>query len=233
MTTKPDNVKWLPSPNYGIPRGLRGRKGHKVIAIVNHIMAGTMAGTDSWFASPASGVSAHFGVGKAGEIHQYVEIADIAWHAGNVKNPSWPLLIEGVNPNFYTVGIEHEGQSGDVMPEAQFEATLQLHRWLIGELGIEAEPDAIIGHYRIDSVNKANCPGLTFPWERLLRELGQKRIFPDVPVDHWAAESVARVVAQEIKLMSGYPDGTFRGGQYMTRYELASALDRLLDLIKG
>ena len=100
---------WKGSPNFSSP------KGYKNIAIVNHIMAGTLAGTDSWFANPASKVSSHFGVGKSGEIHQYVDLKNPAWANGGVNNTTWPLLIPGVNPNYYTVSVEHEGYSGDVM----------------------------------------------------------------------------------------------------------------------
>ncbi|EHQ89276.1 N-acetylmuramoyl-L-alanine amidase [Desulfosporosinus youngiae] len=158
-------IKWMGSPNFSSPRG------YKIIAIVNHIMEGTLAGTDAWFANPASKVSSHFGVGKNGEIHQYVDLKNHAWANGAVNKPDWPLLIPGANPNYYTISIEHEGQSGDVMPEVQYQATLALHRWLIETMGIPVTRDTIIGHYRIDSVNKSRCPGNGFPLDRLLKDL--------------------------------------------------------------
>ena len=43
------------------------------------------------------------------------------------------------------------------MPEAQYQATLALHRWLISTLGIPLSRDTIIGHDRLDSVNRAGC----------------------------------------------------------------------------
>jgi len=54
--------------------------------------------------------------------------------------------------------------------------------------------------------------------------------YPDVPADHWAAQAVAGVTAAGI--MGGLPDGTFHGDRPVTRYELASALDRLLQKIE-
>ncbi|MBC2722046.1 N-acetylmuramoyl-L-alanine amidase [Desulfosporosinus sp.] len=158
-------IKWIGSPNFSSSRGYR------TIAIVNHIMEGTLAGTDSWFANSASKVSSHFGVGKNGEIHQYVDLKNHAWANGSVNKPNWPLLIPEVNPNYYTVSIEHEGKSGEVMPEAQYKATLALHRWLVGTLGIPVTKDTIIGHHRIDSINKSRCPGTEFPWDRLFMDL--------------------------------------------------------------
>lgn len=158
-------IVWKGSPNFGSP------KDYKTLAIVDHIMSGTLAGTDSWFANPVSKVSSHFGVGKNGAIHQYVDLKNTAWANGKVNKPNWPLLIPGVNPNYYTVSIEHEGESGEQMPEAQYQATLALHRWLIETLGIPVTRDNIIGHYRIDSVNKSRCPGTGFPWNRLFKDL--------------------------------------------------------------
>lgn len=184
-------IIWIGSPNFGSPMG------YKIIAIVNHIMSGTLTGTDSWFKNPVSRVSSHFGVGKNGEIHQYVSLENTAWANGAVNNPNWPLLQNGVNPNYYTVSVEHEGESGDVMLEAQYQATLALHRWLIGTLGIPVTRDNIIGHYRIDSVNRANCPGTGFPWDRLFKDLQGGSDVLKVAVllftkeDYWAGADVA------------------------------------------
>jgi len=185
------NIIWIGSPNFSSPMG------YKIIAIVNHIMSGTLTGTDSWFTNPASKVSSHFGVGKNGEIHQYVNLGNPAWANGVVNNPNWPLLQNGVNPNYYTVSIEHEGESGDVMPEAQYQATLALHRWLIVTLGIPVTRDNIIGHYRIDSVNKSRCPGTGFLWDRLFQDLQGGNDVLKVAVllytkdDYWAGTDVA------------------------------------------
>ncbi len=49
----------------------------------------------------------------------------------------------------------------------------------------------------------------------------------DVPAGHWAKDAIDRLVAQGIIL--GYPDGTYRGTQNLTRYEAAVIIARLLD----
>ena len=46
--------------------------------------------------------------------------------------------------------------------------------------------------------------------------------FPDTPENHWAFEAVAKMKAAG--LLTGYPDGMFRGGRPASRYELAVAL---------
>ncbi len=56
--------------------------------------------------------------------------------------------------------------------------------------------------------------------------LAQEMPFKDVPPDHWAAPAVKEVVAKGI--LQGFPDGTFRGDQPVTRYELAVALARFM-----
>ncbi|KEF33812.1 S-layer protein [Deinococcus sp. RL] len=52
----------------------------------------------------------------------------------------------------------------------------------------------------------------------------------DVPAGHWAKDAIDRLVSQGIIL--GYPDGTYRGTQNLTRYEAAVIIARLLDQIR-
>jgi len=44
--------------------------------------------------------------------------------------------------------------------------------------------------------------------------------FAEVPKGHWAYDAVEQLAADG--LVSGYQDGTFKGGQLATRYEIAS-----------
>ncbi len=160
-------VIWIPSPNFGSRHGMRP------VAIVDHVMAGTLHGTDAWFQNPSSQVSAHYGVGKDGEIHKYVNDADAAWHAGLLHSPTAAILQQypQANPNWYTIGIEHEGQPGDVFPDVQYEATLWLHQQIIVAYGVLIDRVHILGHCEFDSVNRPHCPGPTFPWDRLMAAL--------------------------------------------------------------
>ncbi len=52
----------------------------------------------------------------------------------------------------------------------------------------------------------------------------------DVPITHWAYDAVRELV--RLGVIEGYPDGTFKGKQPMTRYEFAIAVMRLLDAIR-
>lgn len=167
MAEKPP-IKWIGSPNF-----TPGRKGQRPVVIVCHIMAGSLAGTDSWFNNPQSKASAHFGVGKDGTIHQYVAEEDAAWANGRVQGVPWPAWADKprVNPNLRSLSIEHEGQPDDGLTEAQYQASLALIRYLCERWAIPPDREHIIGHYQIDAINRPNCPGPRFPWERLIRDL--------------------------------------------------------------
>jgi N-acetyl-anhydromuramyl-L-alanine amidase AmpD len=157
------NTKWVgcAAANYRA-----GRRGQKPEAIVIHIADGGLASVDAWFGNPAARVSAHYCVGKRGEIHQYVRESDTAFHAGNPVNPVWRLLKDGVNPNDYTIGIEHEGRSNDGWTDAMYVASAALVAEIAGRWAIPLDEDHVVLHREIRG-NKS-CPGSQFERKRLL-----------------------------------------------------------------
>ena len=146
------NIIQKKSPNFWA-----GRKGYRPEAVVIHIMDGTLIGTDSWFANTTSQVSAHYGIGKSGEVHQYVNEQDSAWHAGRVDAPVWKLIKPNINPNLYTIGIEHEGKPEDVWTDAMKQASATLIREICERWQIPIDRNHVIGHFEIFS-KKPNCP---------------------------------------------------------------------------
>ena len=158
--------KWIgcPAVNFlkGRPFSLRPE------AIVVHIMDGSFAAGESVFLDAQSRKSAHYGISRTGEIHQYVDESDTAYHAGVVINPTWPLLKPKVNPNFYTIGIEHAGRPDDVWPPAQLDASATLIGEIAAKWGIALDPLHVIGHHQIRA-NKT-CPGNTITVETILRK---------------------------------------------------------------
>ena len=60
----------------------------------------------------------------------------------------------------------------------------------------------------------------------MLDETKTKR-FPDVPVNHWAYEYIAKLAGNGY--IEGYPDGNFGGDRLMTRYEFAAMLYRAIE----
>lgn len=140
------------SPNFN-----KGRSGHNPELIVIHVMAGSLAGTDSWFSNPASQVSTHYGIGLNGEVHQYVLEEDVAWGNGRVSNPTYSLYKPNINPNLYTISIEHEGQDLSKGTPAMIEASAKLVKDIATRWNIPIDREHIIGHYQIYSL-KPNCP---------------------------------------------------------------------------
>ncbi len=160
------NIINKPSPNF-----YTGRRGHKPEAIVIHIMQGTLYGTDSWFQSTLSKASAHYGIGKMGQIHQYVNEKDAACHAGRVNSPTWSLIKQNenglyVSPDYYTIGIEHEGDFNTDWSDEMYQASSCLikaisHRW-----DIPVDRKHLIGYHEIYSLKK--CLGTAVDINKLI-----------------------------------------------------------------
>jgi N-acetyl-anhydromuramyl-L-alanine amidase AmpD len=161
------DIAWIGSPNKD-----KGREGYRAEAIVIHIMEGTLKGTDAWFLNEESGVSAHYGIGRNGEVHQYVGESDRAWHAGRVVGSTWRLLKAEVNPNWYTIGIEHEGRADTAWSKALYEASSELIGDLCLRWAIPCDRDHIIGHREIRS--DKTCPGHEVDLVKLVKLAGVK-----------------------------------------------------------
>src|SRR5689334_6011320 len=83
----------------------------QIEAVVIHIIDGSLQDADSTFGDNTlqGPRSAHYAVGRNGDVHQYVEEQDTAFHAGRVVNPTWGGLKRSpdgtfINPNYYTIG---------------------------------------------------------------------------------------------------------------------------------
>lgn len=141
------NILQKQTPNF-IP----GRTGYSPKVIVLHLMVGTLRGTDSWFASEKSQASSHYGVGYTGEMHQYVQEEDTAWHSGRVTNPTTNLVNDYVgNPNNWTIGIENEGYKVEDLTDTQVRANAELCKEIAKRWNIPLDRQHIIGHYELTS----------------------------------------------------------------------------------
>ena len=133
-------------------------------------MAGSLTGTDSWFGDPVAKVSAHFGIGKAGQVHQYVRVADTAYHAGVIDiQPGnvLPSILHGKgNPNHWAIGIEHEGELSDDWTDEMVEASAKLLAWIAVTYTIVLDRDHILTHHQIK--NSKPCPGPKAPIDQII-----------------------------------------------------------------
>ena len=161
------------------------RQGYKPELIVCHITDGAYNGAVSWLRNPASQVSAHFVVSQKGEITQLVDITEKAWCNGGISNPTSEIVKAytekgDINPNLYTISIEHEGiwkNTKGALTTEQEKATTELIRWIISEVkrlygtSIPADRKHIIGHCEINRTSRPNCPGRLFPFDRIIGTL--------------------------------------------------------------
>ncbi len=101
-------------------------------------------------------VSAHFLIGRDGEVTQYVPVLRRAWHAGH---SSWEGRLAC---NDYSVGVELEGVDGGGFEPAQYERLAVLVRTLMAALpGLT--PARVVGHRDIAPDRKWD-PGSGFDW---------------------------------------------------------------------
>jgi|WetSurMetagenome_2_1015567.scaffolds.fasta_scaffold02980_8 N-acetylmuramoyl-L-alanine amidase len=153
------------------------RKDNQILMIVDHITTGSAKSTTDWFLNGKSEASAHYLVCKNGDVIQFVNDENVAWHCGIKKDiikKGMPYTSnefvkrKNINPNLYTIGIEHESE-GEELTEKQYESTLELHKKLIKKYNIKL--DKIIGHCEIDNKERKFDPGNNFPWGRLMDDL--------------------------------------------------------------
>ncbi len=137
----------------GRPEGMRPE------AIVLHRSGGTAEAMRARFTNGATLVSTHYVVTRQGDIVQYVDENDTAFHAGIAINASWKRLKARVNPNFYTLGIELEGSPDDTAPQEQSDACAELVAEISARRNIPIDADHIVLHSEIRA--SRDCPGST------------------------------------------------------------------------
>lgn len=163
------NIRWVGSPNF-----TPGRGGNKIDHITLHIMAGYLAGTDSTFQvtyPPERRVSANYGIGRNGEVHQYVRESDTPWSDS-----------DGLS-NMTGISIEHEGGLPQQAPvsDAEIEASAQLcadisRRYGLGRLWHNGVKGNVYLHREIPGSTHTTCPDLApngLPFQRVIDRANQ------------------------------------------------------------
>lgn len=168
-------AQWVPTSHYWTGRG-----GYKASWIIVHGTAGGSSADEvaGWFQSNNPPTSTHFVVGRDGSVVQCVHETDSAWGNGVLSAGHDSFWQESVNPNLQTISIEHvkpDPNNSTELTQEQEAASFQLIAYLCAKWQIPARPaDAaggITGHYSIDPVNRADCPG-NYPWQALWSFLG-------------------------------------------------------------
>ncbi|MBJ9954539.1 MULTISPECIES: 1,6-anhydro-N-acetylmuramyl-L-alanine amidase AmpD [unclassified Acinetobacter] len=112
-------------------------------------------------------VSAHLLILRTGEIIQFVNFNDRAWHAGRSS------YLGKVECNDYSIGIELEGSDDLDFEEVQYQQLVDVVMALQ-----QAYPKAdhhLAGHSDVAPGRKTD-PGAHFQWQRFREELTQKKL---------------------------------------------------------
>jgi N-acetylmuramoyl-L-alanine amidase len=190
-----------------------GRQGHAVDAVIIHVIDGSQASCDATFASSSLDLkrSAHYSVGRDGEIHQYVDEQDTAFHAGRIQQPTWQglkALTAGgfVNPNLHTIGIEHAGRADDPWLDTMYDTTAELIAGIAARHPNFTAPfsTANIGLHRQIFSGKT-CPGSTFQLATLIARIPQ--VVPAVPAPRVTAPSIV-TIERPVRVREGAPNTT-------------------------
>lgn len=154
-----------------------------------------MSAARQWALTGHYGASWHFSVGRDGKVMQHLDFADGGYQAGipaTAPKPTWPLWRgHGQNVNTYTIGIEHEGFSGDGFTEAQRQASKKLCQWLAMELDIPYARVHFPPHADIDVVNRVNDFGPPAYREEHYRFMFEER-------DEMTKEEIEALVNQRV-----------------------------------
>lgn len=132
----------------------------EIDTIVIHVTEGTAGSVRSWFSNPAAEASAHYMVLRNGDIDHFVNDDDTAWHAGRVHRPTAAIVKEraGINPNAYSIGIEHEGTGKeDLTPEQRTSSVWLIRQLKLAHPKIQIDRRHIIGHHEVYALK--SCPG--------------------------------------------------------------------------
>lgn len=107
-------------------------------------------------------VSAHFFIGRSGELTQFVPVDKRAWHAG-------VSMFDGrANVNDFSIGIELEGADDIPYTAEQYQVLHELTQDLIKQYSISLS--SIVGHCDIAPERKTD-PGESFDWSRYKQSL--------------------------------------------------------------
>jgi hypothetical protein len=141
-------------------------------AIVCHGTGGssdqTVEQLGDFFRTTPSMVSVHYGIGRDGRIAQYVQESAGAGGNGILDpghDPFWDQYAD--NPNKHSLSFETINDSTNSLPltDPQKQTTFKLIAYWVKKYNIPLSN--IKGHFTLEPVERARCPGPNFPWNEL------------------------------------------------------------------
>lgn len=210
-----DQQKIIPPPSLVMPIDKReachyqGRQGREILSIVEHIgvaptfssLVNYLAGCNDrdvsstfviggdyvgqWALLVGSGPDIRYASGKRPlEVEALLRAAN---HAGRQTFPNTNPRPELGNPNWWTIGKEHVGYPGQVWTEIMIQNDIDCNRYIRAVLGTKPFT-YILGHFNFDPKDRANCPGPSFPWNRIYGmpqrlHLAERKAHKEIPLD--------------------------------------------------
>lgn len=159
---------WRPAHRANYSEEFNRENDVNIDKVIIHVAQGSYAGTVSWFQDSRAQSSAHYTVGRRGQVAQSVRNADVAWHAG-----WW-------NYNKRSIGIEHEGyvSNPNSFTAAMYNASAKLTAWCCRRHRIPIDRQHIIGHWQVPGCSGAGggvgChtdPGRHWDWSRYINRV--------------------------------------------------------------
>ncbi|MCT0219801.1 iron uptake porin, partial [Synechococcus sp. CS-1329] len=89
-----------------------------------------------------------------------------------------------------------------------------------------APPEAMAAELNLDGINRYAQNSVNTSWDQVT-SITQ---FSDVQPTEWAYQALSNLI-ERYGCVAGYPDGTFRGRQPLSRWEAAALLNACLDRI--
>lgn len=187
------------------------RVGYKPTHICLHGTAGgtSAQGIATYFQTSNVQASAHIVIGQDGIITQGISMDMASWANGILDNPriAWPADI---NPNYYTVSIEHckpSSDNSDELTDAQQLSSFRLIAAICDYYGIAKRygdvQSGIVSHADFDSVNRARCPG-NYPWDDLFTYLkGGSTTMAGIP-QGWHDDGTTLTAPNNHKVVAGF-----------------------------
>ena len=170
------SARFMPSPNFN-----QRPDGEEISALVIHnisLPAGCFDGScvqdlflnqldlarDPSFTSlQGVTVSAHVFIRRDGQIKQFVNLNERAWHAGE------SMFHGRKNCNDFSIGVELEGCDYIAYSEAQYTSLVALTQAIMAAYPA-IDVDSIVGHDYIAPQRKTD-PGAAFDWPRYRQQL--------------------------------------------------------------
>lgn len=131
---------------------------HPTIVVIHYTSNDDVAHSMDTLTSPGRRVSAHYLIGRQGELYQLVPEDRRAWHAGK----SYWAGITDINST--SIGIEIDNNGSEAYEELQIQTLLSLLKDI--QVRHKIQPANFVGHADVAPGRKVD-PGPYFPWRRL------------------------------------------------------------------